>query len=31
MAIDIYADMLQLEGSGWEGDLEKMRASRVEE
>jgi hypothetical protein len=29
--IDIYADILQLEGAGWKGDLEEMRASRVEE
>lgn len=29
--IDIYADMLQLEGTGWEGDLDEMRAARVEE
>jgi predicted DNA-binding transcriptional regulator AlpA len=26
---DIFADMLELEGSGWEGDLEQMRADRV--
>jgi hypothetical protein len=26
---DIYADMLALEGSGWVGDLEQMRADRV--
>ncbi len=26
---DIYADMLSLEGSGWEGNLEQMRTDRV--
>jgi len=28
---DIHADMLQLEGTGWEGDLDEMRTGRVEE
>lgn len=26
---DIYAGMLALEGSGWEGNLEQMRTDRV--
>jgi len=26
---DVYADMLALEGSGWEGDLEQMRTDRA--
>lgn len=26
---DIYADMLSLEGSGWEGNLEQLRTDRV--
>ena len=28
---DIYANILQLEGTGWEGDLDEMRWSRIEE
>jgi Arc/MetJ family transcription regulator len=28
---DPWAGMLELEGSGWEGDLDEMRRSRVEE
>lgn len=27
----VYTDMLELEGSGWEGKLEQMRADRVAE
>ena len=26
---DAYRTILELEGAGWEGDLEEMRASRV--
>ncbi len=25
----VHAELLELEGSGWEGDLDEMRASRV--
>lgn len=28
---NMYTDMLRLEGSGWEGNLEQMRADRVAE
>ena len=27
---DAYRKILELEGTGWDGDLDKMRASRVE-
>ncbi len=29
-AADIYANILQLAGSGWEGDLDALRRNRVE-
>jgi hypothetical protein len=28
-ASDPHGDMLELEGAGWQGDLDKMRASRM--
>jgi hypothetical protein len=28
---DIHAHMLELEGTGWAGDLDELRTSRVEE
>jgi Arc/MetJ family transcription regulator len=30
-AEDPWAGMLELEGSGWEGDLDEMRGGRVED